>query len=51
MEFKGAGIVWDAEKDQILCKFEDGVYETKVKRDQDILKKLGFKEVKEAKKE
>lgn len=49
MKFEGAGIVWDAENDKQLCKFEDGVFDAKTKREQDILKKLGFKEVKEEK--
>lgn len=44
MKFKGAGIVWDVENNKPLCKFENGFYETKVKREQDALKKLGYKE-------
>lgn len=48
MIFKGSGLVWDKEKKQVLCKFEDGQYETDVKREQDILKKLGY-EVEEEK--
>lgn len=49
MKFSGNGLVWDKEGSKVLCKFVDGVYETRVKREQDILKKLGYKEVKEVK--
>lgn len=49
MIFKGSGLVWDKEKKQVLCKFEDGQYETDVKREQDILKKLDYEVVEEDK--
>lgn len=49
MIFKGAGIVWDAENNKPLCKFEDGIFDAKTKRDQDILKKSGYDVVKEEK--
>jgi len=37
MKFKGNGIVWDAKKNCILCKFKDGEFETE---DIDIAEKL-----------
>ncbi|MEN2765829.1 hypothetical protein [Ornithinibacillus xuwenensis] len=42
MIFKGSGLVWDKENKKILCRFEDGEYNTDVKREQIILKELGF---------
>lgn len=37
MKFFGNGIVWDATKNKILCKFENGEYETE---DEYIIEKL-----------
>ncbi|CAM3729978.1 hypothetical protein [Mesobacillus zeae] len=42
MKFKGAGLVWNPETNTLLGKFEDGVLETKDKKEQKLLKKLGF---------
>lgn len=40
MIFYGSGIIWDAEKDCILCKFKDGKFETEDRRIISILKGL-----------
>ncbi|MBD1223287.1 hypothetical protein [Virgibacillus halodenitrificans] len=42
MNFKGNGLVWDKEKNKLLCKFENGKYETDDKREQKILDDLGY---------
>jgi hypothetical protein len=42
MIFKGHGVVWDAERSKVLCKFEKGELETEDKRTIDILVKLGY---------
>jgi hypothetical protein len=47
MKFKGTGIVWDPEKNKQLGKFENGILETKVKREQAILTKLGYESIDE----
>jgi|GEM_PF-3832654 len=44
LTFKGAGAVWDKEKNAILCKFIDGRCETSDKRVIDALRKAGFVE-------
>jgi len=41
--FGGNGIIWDAEKNTILCRFDNGRYETKDKRAIEIL--TGFEGV------
>ena len=40
--YKGNGIVWDAEKNKPLCKFEKGELHTTDQRTKDILDKLGY---------
>lgn len=35
--FSGKGIIWDAEKDKVLCRFENSRYETEDKREIEIL--------------
>jgi hypothetical protein len=51
MKFVGAGIVWNPETNKMLGKFEDGILETTDKKEQKILKEVGFKESKEEKEE
>ena len=52
MKFKGHGIVWDAEKNCILCRFKDGEFETEDRDLADRLKYAGYDsegEIQEAK--
>ena len=42
MKFFGNGIVWDKERSKKLCRFKDGVFETKEDRVKDILLDLGY---------
>lgn len=42
IKFKGQGIVWDAEKNCILCKFKDEEFETEDTRTAEILKNAGY---------
>lgn len=43
MKFFGTGSVWDAQNKKILCKFEDGIYETEDAREIGLLDQMGFK--------
>ena len=43
MKFYGTGIVWDKEKDKVLCRFKNGVYETADKRTIERLKRTGYR--------
>jgi hypothetical protein len=38
MKFYGNGIVWDAERNRILCEFVNGEYTTNDEREIEILK-------------
>lgn len=43
MRFYGRGVVWDPEKNKVLCRFVNGQYETTSKRTIDILTKAGYR--------
>jgi hypothetical protein len=56
MKFYGYGCIWDVVNNGILCKFQNGVFETDDSRIINTLKDLGYEheieiEVKEVKKE
>lgn len=40
--FYGKGMVWDKQKNKLLCKFVNGEYSTKDKHEQAVLKKLNY---------
>ena len=40
--FTGRGVVWDKERNKILCKFVDGSFETTDERTKNILNGLKF---------
>lgn len=40
--FKGKGLVWNPVKENILCNFNNGDYETTDEQEKAILIKLGF---------
>ena len=42
MKFFGNGIIWDAENNKNLCKFENGEFETENKRVIHILTEMGY---------
>lgn len=50
MKIKGHGIVWDAEKNCILCKFNKGELETNDDRIIEVLKKGNYEFEEEPKK-
>lgn len=44
MRFYGHGIVWDTERNRVLCKFDrDGTFETQDHRAVGILSGMGYK--------
>lgn len=42
MIFYGKGVVWDKERSKPLCRFENGVFETKNTRIIRLLKETGY---------
>lgn len=42
MVFKGTGMVWDKERNKLLCKFENGEFQTQDERVKNILISLGY---------
>lgn len=40
--FYGKGMVWDKQKNKLLCKFENGEYKTEDKHEQSVLKNLEY---------
>lgn len=43
VKYKGSGVVWDAERNRPLCRFDRGEYTATDPRTQTILDNLGYK--------